>query len=224
MHIRSLSGTWQFREASLEHGHSQGQGEWSPAQVPGCVHTDLLALGRIPDPFIADNELRVLWVAESDWEYRLVFQVPPASSTALAAGLVDEERVFLVCDGLDTLADVTLNGHLVGRAENMFRCYRWDVTSLLLEGENELRVTFSSPVSFIRTRQVEQPLVSRPNPSPAALTYARPPASLGGTGARSSRPSASGRTSAWRGTRWPAWTTSICASTTPMELSSSALA
>lgn len=48
MHIQTLSGAWQFRQAGTE--------EWLPAQVPGDVHTDLLALGRIPDPFVADNE------------------------------------------------------------------------------------------------------------------------------------------------------------------------
>ncbi len=57
-----LSGEWQFREL--------GSDEWLPAHVPGCSHADLLALGRIPDPFAADNELYVQWVAERDWEYR----------------------------------------------------------------------------------------------------------------------------------------------------------
>jgi beta-mannosidase len=175
MHIQSLSGTWQFREAGPEHNRA----EWSPAQVPGCVHTDLLALGRIPDPFIADNELRVLWVAESDWEYRLVFQAPSASSTALGAGLLDEERVFLVCDGLDTLSDVTLNGHPVGRAANMFRCYRWDVTSLLVEGENELRITFSSVVAAIRARQAEQPLLSPSQSIPGGPYVRKAPCQFG---------------------------------------------
>jgi beta-mannosidase len=117
-------------------------------------------LGRIPDPFVADNEVRVQWVAERDWEYRLIFHVPPDSPPVLGTGLLAEERVFLVCDGLDTLAHVTLNGQAVGRSENMFRRYAWDVTEHLVEGENDLRITFSSPVAHIRARQAEQPLVS----------------------------------------------------------------
>ncbi len=56
MRIQSLAGAWEFRQAGTE--------EWLPASVPGGVHTDLLALGRIPDPFVADNEKRVQWVAE----------------------------------------------------------------------------------------------------------------------------------------------------------------
>jgi beta-mannosidase len=42
---QSLTGPWQFRQAQTE--------AWWPAQVPGGVHTDLLALERIPDPFVA---------------------------------------------------------------------------------------------------------------------------------------------------------------------------
>ena len=143
---QSLGGRWQFRQAGSE--------EWMPAHVPGGVHTDLMAQGCIPDPFVADNELGVQWVAESDWEYRLFFEVPPE--------LLAEERVFLVCDGLDTLASITLNGHGVGHADNMLRAYRWDVTGLLTEDENDLGISFCSPVAYIRAQQAELPL-----PSPA---------------------------------------------------------
>ncbi|MEJ5198974.1 MAG: glycoside hydrolase family 2 protein [Anaerolineae bacterium] len=142
MYIQPLTGAWQFRQA--------GTDEWLPAQVPGGVHTDLLALGRIPDPFVADNEKRVQWVAESDWEYRRTF----AADSALLA----EEKVFLVCDGLDTLAEVRLNGHLLGKTDNMFRRYEWEVKPLLRVGENELTVAFASPVRYVRTRQAARPL------------------------------------------------------------------
>ncbi|NLE99341.1 MAG: glycoside hydrolase family 2 protein [Anaerolineales bacterium] len=142
MILQSLAGAWQFRQAGTE--------EWLPAQVPGGVHTDLLALGLIPDPFVGDNELAVQWVAESDWEYWLRFEV--------GAELLDEERVFLVCDGLDTLAEVTLNGQPVGRTDNMFRQCRWGVGALLVEGQNELLIHFASPVAYISERQAARPL------------------------------------------------------------------
>ena len=137
MHIQSLSAQWLFRPA--------GTAEWLPAQVPGGVHTDLLALGRIPDPFVGDNEKHVQWVAESDWEYRHTFAIDPA--------LLDEDQVWLVCDGLDTLATVTLNGHELGRTDNMFRQYRWDVKALLRPIENELLIGFASPVQYITQKQ-----------------------------------------------------------------------
>ena len=127
---QSLNGAWQLRQA--------GSNEWLPAPVPGGVHTDLMAAGRIADPFVGDEELRVQWVAEADWEYRRTFRV----DAAVAA----EERVALVFDGLDTLADVRLNGELLGSADNMFRTWRWDVTGRLAAGDNEVAVLFRSAV------------------------------------------------------------------------------
>ncbi|TLN28256.1 glycoside hydrolase family 2 protein, partial [bacterium] len=118
--------------------------------MPGGVHTDLLALGRIPDPFVGDNEKRVQWVAEADWEYRRVFR---ADDDLLRAA-----QLWLVCDGLDTLATVRLNGVEVGRAENMYRQYRWDVRALLRPGENELSVAFDSPVRYCAAKQALRPM------------------------------------------------------------------
>ena len=140
---QTLSGTWQFR--------ASGSKEWLPANVPGGVHTDLLALGRIPDPFVADNEKKVQWVAESDWEYRRIFDVDKA--------LTGEEHKTLVCDGLDTLAEVSVNGRLLGKTDNMFRRWTWDVGGLLKARANELKIVFRAPVTFINTRQAAKPLM-----------------------------------------------------------------
>ena len=142
MRVQSLAGTWQFRQVGTE--------EWLPARVPGGVHTDLLALGRISDPFVGDNEKRVQWVAEADWEYRYQFDVAPE--------LLGQPQVWLVCDGLDTLATVSLNGHELGCANNMFRGYRWDVKSLLKTGENELHIVFDSPVRYAKGQQAIRPM------------------------------------------------------------------
>ena len=140
--IQSLTGAWQFRQA--------GTKEWLPASVPGGVHTDLLALGRIPDPFVGDNEKHVQWVAEADWEYRYQFDAAPE--------LLSQPQIWLVCDGLDTLGTVSLNGSEVGCADNMFRQYRWDVKSLLQSGENELLIAFDSPVRFVTEKQAKRPM------------------------------------------------------------------
>jgi beta-mannosidase len=142
MNKQLLNGEWHFRQCGTE--------EWLPATVPGGVHTDLLALGKIPDPFVADNELKVMWVAETDWEYRRTFRTDAALSV--------EENIALVCDGLDTLADVYLNGTYLGHAENMFRRWEWNVKGILREGENELRILFAAPVRFITAKQAQLPL------------------------------------------------------------------
>jgi beta-mannosidase len=142
MKIQSLRGAWQFRQAGTE--------GWLSATVPGGVHTDLLALDRIPDPFVGDNEKHVVWVAETDWEYRYQFDAAPE--------LLSQPQIWLVCEGLDTLATVSLNGHELGRTANMFRQYRWDVKSLLKAGDNELHIAFYSPVQFITEQQAKRPL------------------------------------------------------------------
>jgi beta-mannosidase len=144
MFSQSLAGFWHFRQS--------GQDAWLPATVPGGVHTDLMAAGRIPDPFVGDNEVRVAWVAESDWEYRRSVTVDP--------DVQSQERVLLVCDGLDTLATVFLNGVEVGKTDNMFRRYRWDVKHLLHTGANELVIHFASPVQYVTEQQAQRPLIT----------------------------------------------------------------
>ena len=142
MQIQSLTGSWQFRQV--------GTAEWLPATVPGGVHTDLLALGRIPDPFVGDNEKKVQWVAEADWEYRTQF--------VAGAELLAQPHVWLVCDGLDTLAMVELNGRTLAKTNNMFRQYRLDVKNTLHDGENELVITFASTVQYVTAQQKIRPL------------------------------------------------------------------
>jgi beta-mannosidase len=147
MKIQSLAGQWEFRQAGTQ--------EWLPGMVPGGVHTDLLGLRRIPDPFVGDNEKRVQWVAEADWEYRTHFDTP--------AELMQEEKIILVCDGLDTLASLTLNGNELGHTSNMFRQYEWEVKSYLQErGQNELAISFASPVKYAADKQAQRPMAGVP--------------------------------------------------------------
>jgi beta-mannosidase len=160
---QSLAGEWRFRQV--------GAAEWMPAQVPGGVHTDLLSAGRIPDPFVGDNENRVQWVAESDWEYRRTF-VPERA-------LLGAERIYLVCDGLDTLAEITLNGRPLGQTENMFRTYRWEIGSSLQEGENELAVTFRAPASYVRRKQAQRPMQNVTQGIPGAPHLRKAPCQFG---------------------------------------------
>ncbi len=129
---------WQFRDATA-------QSPWRSARVPGCVHTDLRRHRLIPDPFWGTNELQLQWIEERDWEYRATFSVP--------AGLFDEEVVELVTDGLDTVATVRINGHIVARTENMFTGYRWNVKPMLHAGKNEISIRFGSAMKYIRAHR-----------------------------------------------------------------------
>lgn len=157
MKCESLAGKWEFRQVGAE--------EWLPGNVPGGVHTDLMALGRIPDPFVGDNEKRVAWVAESDWVYRLHFDGSPE--------LLKQDRIYLVCDGLDTLASVELNGHELGQTDNMFRRYTWEIKPLIYpDTHNELTITFNSPVKYVTQKQSVREMLG-PNHSIAGGPYLR---------------------------------------------------
>lgn len=125
-----LDTHWHFRQA--------GGGTWLEASVPGTVHDDLLHQGLIPDPFIGRNEQLVQWVEKVDWEYRCLFKVPKA--------LLNKDRIVLEFEGLDTYAEVFLNGEKILEADNMFLGWEVNVKELLKSGENELRVYFHSPV------------------------------------------------------------------------------
>lgn len=131
-----------------------------PATVPGSVHTDLLAAGLIPDPYLDSNEGVLAWIGACDWEYRTTF--------AWSAG--GHDRHDLVLDGVDTVATVTVNGAEVGRTANMHRSYRFDVASALREGDNELVVSFTSPVTYANQQAID--LGIRPQSGNAHPFYA----------------------------------------------------
>lgn len=125
---------WQFRDTTSK--------TWLSAQVPGCVHTDLRRVKKIPDPFFGTNELDLQWIEERDWEYRTIFNV--------SEKLLAEDVVELVADGLDTVATVYLNGKKIAATDNMFIGHRWSVKPRLHVGANELRIVFGSALRYIR--------------------------------------------------------------------------
>jgi len=154
---KELSGGWEFRQAGTE--------KWFPAEVPGCVHTDLLNNKQIEDPFYRMNEKDLQWIDKKDWEYRVVF-TPDGS-------LLKKKHKEIVFRGLDTYADVYLNDSLILKAENMFREWKADISGLLKKGSNEIRIYFHSPIK-IGLEKLEK----NGYPLPAANDYSE----IGGMG------------------------------------------
>ena len=113
-----------------------------PATVPGSVYHDLLAAGQIPDPFYRDNEMEALKLMDNDFVYSRIFTID--------SGLLEADQVLLRAEGLDTIADITVNGQSIGSAYNMHRIWEFDVKSVLLAGENTISVHFSSPTKYIK--------------------------------------------------------------------------
>lgn len=125
--LRTLHNDWQV--------HSEAEGISIPAEVPGSVHTDLLAAGIIPDPFVGNNIDSVQWVEHRTWTYRCTFSVTEQEMACKAA--------YLRFDGLDTYATVSLNGQMIGTADNMFRQWRFPANGPLRTGANMLEVRFA---------------------------------------------------------------------------------
>ena len=123
------------------------------AQVPGCIHTDLLAAGLIAEPYRDRNELGLQWIGYADWQYACRFRPQ--------AGLLDCGKVELVCEGLDTVAALTLNGQPIGEAANMHHPHRFDVAGVLRGGENVLAVTFRSAIQY--AGEMQRQLGPRPH-------------------------------------------------------------
>jgi beta-mannosidase len=146
--VIDLGGEWKLQQA--------GTKDIIKAIVPGAVHTDLIAAGKISDPYYQDNEDRVQWIGEVDWIYRRSF--------AISRDFLDQEQVLLRCEGLDTLAGIKINGKAVAETDNMFRTYEFDVKDVLKAGENTIEVRFDSTIPYIKKRNAEHPIPLRDPP------------------------------------------------------------
>ena len=125
---------WQMRQAGWE--------EFLPASVPGSVYHDLMQNGKMDDPFWRDNFPKALKRMDHDYEYKTEFAADKA--------LLKSDAVLLRFEGIDTVADIFLNGEKLGHTENMHRTFEFEVKDLLKEEGNELRVLLHSPTRFIK--------------------------------------------------------------------------
>ncbi|MCK5137421.1 MAG: glycoside hydrolase family 2 protein [Bacteroidales bacterium] len=121
---------WKFSESEKD--------EWMEAEVPGCVHTDLIRNGVIEDPFYRLNEHDVQWIDKKDWIYETELKIP--------SRMMVKDRVILEFKGLDTHADVYLNDQKILVADNMFRDWTVDIKEYLATDSNTLKIHFHSPI------------------------------------------------------------------------------
>lgn len=137
----NLGGAWRMREADSQ--------TWHSAHVPGSVYADLMADGTMPDPFWRENELDAFERMKKDYVYQRTFTVSEAQ--------LAHAHVELVCEGLDTLAHVSLNGRKIAFADNMHITWVWDVKEQLHAGENTLEIRFDSPILYCAKKAEEAP-------------------------------------------------------------------
>ncbi|MFN4257295.1 MAG: beta-mannosidase [Saprospiraceae bacterium] len=126
-----LPETWQFRQADSSK-------QWAAVKAPVSVHTALQQTGAIDDPFYRDNEAKLQWIEQADWEFQTTFDVPEE--------VLKKAHVDLVLRGLDTYAHVYINDSLVVEADNQFRTWRADVKKWLQPTGNRIHIYFESPL------------------------------------------------------------------------------
>ena len=141
MQKQSLNGVWRLEIP----GCALTDGNALPATVPGSVYSALLDGKKMEDPFWRDNELEALKLMDYDFLFAKSFDFEPS-------GL---KQVLLVCEGLDTICDVALNGQALGRADNMHRVWEFDITDTVRPRGNELKLTFRSPARAAAERYAE---------------------------------------------------------------------
>ena len=132
----NLQEGWRFSEA--------GQNDWTPVSVPGTVLSGLLEAGKMEDPYYRENEYEARELLAKDYLFETDFSVPDE--------LLNKKHLVLVCEGLDTLADVYLNEKLIGKADNMHRTWRFDCKEAL-QKENHIRIYFHSALTYIREHE-----------------------------------------------------------------------
>ena len=120
----NLTGLWSMRCTK--------DTTWQEAVVPGSVYTDLLRNGNMKDPFVGENEYEINQLSEYDYEYTKTFVIEQDD--------LDFQQLVLVCEGLDTLAEIRINGALIAKTNNMHRTYRFDIKPLLQIGENTIHI------------------------------------------------------------------------------------
>lgn len=146
MKLLDLNGKWEMKRTD--------EATWLEAIVPGSVYNDLLEAGKIPDPFYRENQDEIFELSKYDYEYRRTFIVDE--------NLLKHDKVLLLCEGLDTLSEVFINGIRLISTDNMHRTYQIDLKNSLKSGENLIHIFFKSPVEYVLKKQSELPLSNSP--------------------------------------------------------------
>ncbi|MHC4883922.1 MAG: beta-mannosidase [Planctomycetota bacterium] len=128
MKTLDLAGRWTLLQG--------GEAEAIPATVPGDNLSALYKAKKIADPYRGKNELDLQWIGRVGWTYARTFKV--------SAALLAEDSVVLTAENLDTFATIRINGKTVGKTENAFRRYRFEVKPALKAGENEIQIVFAA--------------------------------------------------------------------------------
>jgi len=137
-----LGGTWQLHNAN---GSVKAEG-----QVPGEVFTDLMVAKVLGDPYYRFNDILYRWVGMDNWTYTRSFVAPNEWSQ-------NGHKIILWMEGIDTVADIFINGAKVQSTDNMFRRYQVDIGHVIKPGQNTIQVSFTSASTYADRKMKEYP-------------------------------------------------------------------
>ena len=128
---KNLNGEWTLQETG-------GNAQKFPVTVPGSVLSALLKAGAVPDPYEGRNEYAVFPVFEKDYRFDHTFE--------LGEDILRFSHIDLVCEGIDTVGTVMINGCAVSHVDNMHRTWRIPVREYVHAGMNSICIELHSPV------------------------------------------------------------------------------
>ena len=147
-----LNGQWRVTSDTYD----------TVGEVPGSVYSALLANGLMEDPFYRDNERRATGITDEEFVFSKEFTYTKPS-----------DSVLLVCEGLDTLCDIYINGQFVAHANNMHRTYYFEVAQYLTDGKNEIKVVFPPYDAYIKAKSKEKMVTSGSIATMIGFAYVR---------------------------------------------------
>ncbi len=148
-----LNGMWELQDNDINANQSVAQQlshtsqSWFPTPVPGDIHQGLIAAGKIKEPLIGTNSFDCQWTENRSWWFRKVFQIEPQWRNA--------EVIELELNGLDSNAQIFLNGNHVGSHKSSFCPFVADVKKYLQDGENVLLVRLTVGTETVSQQDVD---------------------------------------------------------------------
>lgn len=137
---QTLNGNWKMREVA--------ESGWLESKIPGSVMSALLANDLIEDPFWRDNEYKARELFRKDYEFEREF--------IISKELYGNDKIELHCYGLDTLAEIYVNDILLAETNNMHRTWKFECKSLLNSGDNQIKIIFRAPITYIESMKPEE--------------------------------------------------------------------
>lgn len=148
----TLNGKWQIKSNTYD----------TVGDVPGSVYSALLANGLMEDPFYRDNEQKALAIMDEEFAFTKTF-----------AYVKKSKKILLVCEGIDTLCDLYINGKFLAHTDNMHRKYTFDVTEYLVDGDNEIKAIFPPYDAYIKAKDKQKRISSGTSATMIGFAYVR---------------------------------------------------